>query len=105
MEKEGLISKVENANFEKVQYYIEKVLSESPDYCSCHRCRLDVLALALNTLPPHYYVIPSHITDRDMGSPWILIEIAVREAFKKVALCPHHRLPLKEQQDAAACNI
>ena len=105
MEKESLIAKVENANFQKVQYYIEKVLSESQDYCACHRCRLDVLALALNTLPPHYYVSPTHAPDRDMGSPWILIEMAVKEAFRRVGLTPHHHHPSQEQKDAAVCGI
>jgi competence protein ComFB len=82
--------KVENANYEKVFYYIEKMLSESDRYCSCARCRVDVAALALNTLPPHYFVDPKHAGNTDMGSPWILIEMAVREAMERVQANPHH---------------
>ncbi|HLB25457.1 MAG TPA: late competence development ComFB family protein [Nitrospirota bacterium] len=82
--------RIENANHDKVFYYIDKVLSDNPRYCRCHRCRLDVAALALNTLPPHYFVNPSHSRSEDLGSPWILIEMAVREAMDKVQLYPHH---------------
>lgn len=28
--------------------------------CTCHRCRTDVIALALTSLPPKYIVIPEH---------------------------------------------
>jgi competence protein ComFB len=82
--------KVENANYVKVTYFIDKIQSENPGYCKCHRCRLDVAALALNTLPPHYFINPSHSRSQDLGSPWILIEMAVLEAMEKVSKFPHH---------------
>jgi len=82
--------RVENANCEKVLYYIDKMLSENDAYCRCNRCRMDAASVALNTLPPHYYVTPSHMNDKDMGSPWILIELAVREAMERVLLFPNH---------------
>ena len=82
--------KVENANYQKVSYYVDKLLSENGKYCGCSRCRLDATALALNTLPPHYFVNPSHAQSQDLGSPWILIEVAVHEAMEKVNTYPHH---------------
>lgn len=84
--------RVENANHDKVSYYIEKMLSESNRYCGCLRCRLDAVALALNTLPPHYYVEPGHNTKNEIGSPWVLIEMAVKEALERVRRNPHHSL-------------
>lgn len=83
--------KIENANYYKVLYFIEKVLSETDKYCDCQQCRLDVAALALNTLPPHYFVKPEAGGTEELGSPWILIEMAVRESMEKVGLFPHHR--------------
>lgn len=82
--------RVENANHDKVMFYIDKTLSETSRYCPCHRCRLDAAAMALNTLPPHYYVSAPNNNPRDLGSPWILIEVAVREAMDSVRLSPRH---------------
>ena len=83
-------NKVENANHEKVMFYIDKTLSETSRYCPCHRCRLDAAAMALNTLPPHYYVSAPNNNPRELGSPWILIEVAVREAMDSVRISPRH---------------
>jgi competence protein ComFB len=82
--------KVENANYYKVFYFIDKILSENPGYCKCHRCRMDAAALALNTLPPHYFINPSHSKAQDLGSPWVLIEMAVLESMDRVNKYPHH---------------
>ena len=82
--------RVENANHDKVMFYIDKTLSETSRYCPCHRCRLDAAAMALNTLPPHYYVSAPNNNPREMGSPWILIEVAVREAMDSVRISPRH---------------
>ncbi len=82
--------RIENANYDKVMFYIDKILSETSRYCPCHRCRLDAAAIALNTLPPHYYVSAPNNDPRNLGSPWILIEVAVREAMDSVRLSPRH---------------
>jgi competence protein ComFB len=84
--------KVQNANSEKVNFYLDKMLSEVPGYCGCSRCRMDSAALALNTLPPHYYVNPEQVKAQDLGSPWLLIDVAVREAMDKVRKFPHHAI-------------
>jgi len=93
--------KVHNANYDKVSYFIEKLLSESEHYCGCLRCRMDTAALALNTLPPHYFVDPTNLTSSEIGSPWILIELAVKEALERVRENPHHTHPMAEE-DAVA---
>ena len=82
--------RVENANYDKVMFYIDKTLSETSRYCPCHRCRLDAAAIALNTLPPHYYVSAQNAKPSELGSPWILIEVAVREAMDTVRIAPRH---------------
>ncbi len=85
-------ARIENANYDKVLYFIDKVLSETERFCTCQQCRLDAAALALNTLPPHYYVkMDGPGRAEELGSPWILIEMAVRESMARVNVFPHHK--------------
>jgi len=97
----GKTLQIQNANYEKVLYCIDKLLSEDGSYCRCHRCRMDVAALALNTLPPHYYVEAAHMRKVEVGSSWLLVEVAVREAAEAVRMHPNHRPP-EDSPDAAS---
>ncbi|ADL42965.1 Late competence development protein ComFB [Caldicellulosiruptor obsidiansis OB47] len=46
---------VKNLMEEVVQKYYEKIIDEL-DVCRCEKCKADVMALALNRLPPRYCV-------------------------------------------------
>ncbi len=92
--------RIENANYGKVLFFIDKVLSEDGRFCRCERCRLDAAALALNTLPPHYYFVNQNNKDKELGSPWILIEMAVRHSMERVLLFPHHDGELVRLEDS-----
>ncbi|MDK2820650.1 MAG: competence protein ComFB [Clostridia bacterium] len=35
---------------------LDSILSQDPEVCNCEICRHDIVALALNELPPHYVV-------------------------------------------------
>lgn len=35
---------------------LENILAEHSEVCSCAKCKADILALALNSLPPKYIV-------------------------------------------------
>lgn len=39
---------------EVVLQKIDSVIARYPDCCKCEQCRLDIVALALNNLPPRY---------------------------------------------------
>lgn len=39
-----------------VREVLEEILSRKNDICKCEKCRLDMMAIALNNLPPQYYV-------------------------------------------------
>jgi hypothetical protein len=80
---------VRNANYERVLATIEKFLRE-PDrrLCSCPRCLNDIAAIALNYLPPHYYVDSEKC--EEVGSPWVMVETAVVEAIDRVMEKPNH---------------
>lgn len=41
---------------DEVHHTLEKVLVEFSDYCNCNKCKLDISALALNSLKPRYVV-------------------------------------------------
>ncbi len=81
--------KVQNANYERVMSVMDRFLRERyAEACLCSRCMNDIAALALNYLPPHYYV--SSLENREMGSPWVMVEAAVIEAIDRVREFPNH---------------
>jgi len=82
--------KVENANLAKVLFYLDKVVSETGRYCNCKGCMQEAAARALNTLPPHYYPACADADLREKGSPWILVDHAVRESLEHVSRKYNH---------------
>jgi competence protein ComFB len=40
----------------EVPYVVNKVLNEMDDVCKCDKCKLDIIAIALNNLKSHYVV-------------------------------------------------
>lgn len=80
---------VRNANYERVIAVMDKYLREKyKNVCNCPRCISDIAALALNYLPPHYYVELD--ASREIGSPWVMVETAVVEAIDRVVEKPNH---------------
>jgi len=80
---------VMNANYLKVLSVLEKKLhSDRPAACRCVKCISDITALALNCLPPHYYVDPGR--GGEIGSPLVMVESAVSEAIETVVKNPRH---------------
>jgi competence protein ComFB len=80
---------VRNANYERVTAVMDRFLKERyHDVCSCPRCLNDIAAIALNYLPPHYYV--DREATKEIGSPWLMVETAVVEAIDRVVENPNH---------------
>jgi competence protein ComFB len=80
---------VQNANYERVMAIMDKFLKEQyRNTCCCPRCINDIAAIALNYLPPHYYVAMNG--EKDTGSPWVMVETAVHDAITRVAENPNH---------------
>lgn len=85
----GMELTVKNANVEKVLNVMDVYLGERyANICCCDRCKNDIIALALNYLPPHYYV--ENENSKDLGSPWVMVETAVAEAIDRVIEYPNH---------------
>jgi competence protein ComFB len=88
---------VRNANYERVLAVMEKCLKERYGHmCTCPRCISDIVALALNYLPPHYYVETDE--EREVGSPWVMVETAVFEAIERVKENPKHHPPQQDEE-------
>jgi hypothetical protein len=80
---------VKNANYERVTAVMDRFLKERYSHvCSCPRCMNDIAAIALNYLPPHYYV--DREEKMESGSPWLMVETAVVEAIGRVVEKPNH---------------
>lgn len=80
---------VRNANYQRVMIVMERLLKDGTlSFCSCERCLDDVAAIALNYLPPHYYVEKDD--GREVGSPWVMVQTAVNQAIETVKERPHH---------------
>lgn len=51
--------KLKNYMENAVSDALQHVLATMPQICQCERCRLDIMALALNRLPPKYTITHS----------------------------------------------
>ncbi len=80
---------MEDAVREKVMSYLKKSNS-----CSCERCVLDIMALALNELPAKYYVTEIgelFIKTSELASQYnVDLEVAVLKAIALVKANPRH---------------
>jgi len=79
---------------EGVASYTDEAIAEDEDFCGCTRCRLDVMALALNELKPKYVVTPKGyaFARMDQLEAQFLADtiVAVRKAMVVVKENPRH---------------
>ena len=84
---------VKNANLELVLSLTKKLLSErSPAACACDHCMNDIAAIALNYLPPHYYVDADRVKEFGFlfSFSTVRVEHSVRDAIDRVIRNPRH---------------
>ena len=87
--RDNMDCSVKNANYERVLSVMERLLQDSNNsVCYCPRCLNDIAAIALNYLPPHYFVQID--MSKTVGSPWVMVETAVAEAIERVVENPKH---------------
>ena len=88
---ENLINETERIVLEQMELQLQN--KGSKDICKCHDCVLDMAALALNTLKPHYRVsligkvYSETILEREYAQE---VKDAVSMAIKKIADNPSH---------------
>jgi len=78
-----------------VASYVDEALTDDVVFCKCRRCRLDVMALALNELKPKYVVTPkgyAFARSDELEAQFLADTIvAVRRAMKVVRENPRHQ--------------
>jgi competence protein ComFB len=94
-QRDPILENLENLQEDAVLVTLKRQLNEvpRPRVCPCPKCYVDMVALALNALPPRY------VADRfnkfgdtvaDEAAAKEQVEGAVRLAINKVAGRPHH---------------
>lgn len=90
MRDDARVCNIVNANHQKVLYILDRNLKDDRSgLCRCEKCICDMIAFALNCLPPHYYVDAKR--GGAIGSPSMMVECAVREAMALIGKYPRHQ--------------
>lgn len=92
------IGNLENLREGEVLKIIREIIESGEKFngapvCTCHECLIDIAAIALNTLPPHYvadkyYKFPDSPQKEKERKEQVVK--AVRMAIKRVVEHPHH---------------
>jgi len=91
-----------NITYDIVFEKLDEMLPNRPDICRCERCRLDILAIALNNLPARYVVTERGATFSRASS--LDVQIAVdtvtelTKAIEMVMKDPRHETDNDNQQ-------
>ncbi|MGQ9474699.1 MAG: late competence development ComFB family protein [Actinomycetota bacterium] len=79
---------------EVVESTLEEILAHRDDICKCDRCKMDIKALALNSLPPKYVVTDKgyvYTKVNELESQFKAdVTVAVTNAMKVVRNNPRH---------------
>jgi len=77
-----------------VAAYIDELTAKDKSFCGCPRCRLDVIAIALNDVSPKYVVTTKGYAYARMGELQAQFRadtiVAVTRALKMVNKNPRH---------------
>lgn len=95
-ERDPIFDNLENLQEDQVLSTLKRQLAESggrPGLCICNKCYVDMVALALNALPPRYVAdrfnkFGDSLTDEANAKEQV--EGAVRLAINRVSGRPHH---------------
>lgn len=80
---------VHNANHDRVLSVLNAIRREDKSgHGFCPTCTNAIVATALNSMSPHYYVEQQY--DQELGSPWLVVETAVRDAIERLHAQPDH---------------
>lgn len=86
--------KLENYMEVAVDHIMPQLLKAFPDFCHCEHCLLDVKAIALNQLKPHYIVSEKGEMYSKLDEMQVQYEAdvmkALVEAILKVRMSPRH---------------
>jgi len=102
-----LMNELKNLMEDLVLATIEDVLADT-NVCKCEMCKLDIEAIALNSLPPLYFVTDKGKLFSKLNILKNQFEIdiisAITSAATKVKLKPRHDVPV-EQVNEKMCIV
>ncbi|MBO9542373.1 late competence development ComFB family protein [bacterium] len=79
---------------DQVEAVLSELLLRSPSACACDRCRIDMMAFALNNLPPRYVVDESGALggylEATTASLRADVEYCVSWAIQMISARPRH---------------
>lgn len=88
------MKKINNYTETVVEEVLKEIMASREDLCKCETCTLDIMAKALNNLPPQYYVsdrgevfsklLASYLETRTK------VVTEVTKAIMQVSQEPHH---------------
>jgi len=70
-----------------VWQYLDEVVGSHKELCQCDRCRYDIVALALNFLPPRYIVT-------DKGETWAKVKVLEQQFYVDVLTALSHAITI-----------
>lgn len=77
-----------------VKEVVDEILSKREGICKCDKCRLDIMAIALNNLPPQYYVSDKGEVFSKLLATYVetrtKVVTEVTKAVMQVESQPHH---------------
>lgn len=86
--------KLKNVMEDLVSEYADEAIAGDPNFCKCQRCRLDVVAIALNDLKPKYVVTRkgyAYAKVSELQAQFRTdIIVAVNKAMSQVRNSPRH---------------
>lgn len=86
--------KLRNLMEDQVETALTELIVRSPDVCACDRCRVDMMAFALNNLPPRYVVDESGTMggylEATAASLRADVEYCVSWAIQMISARPRH---------------
>jgi len=77
-----------------VTSYVDEIIACDTGFCGCSRCRMDIIAIALNDVKPKYVVAPKGMAYARIGELQAQFRadtiVAVTRAMKMVKAHPRH---------------
>lgn len=93
--KDVIAMELHNYTETVVKEVLNEVLSKRKEVCQCEKCRLDIMAIALNNLPPQYYVSEKGEVYSKLLATYLEIRTKVVteiiKASMQVEKLPHHQ--------------
>ncbi len=84
------IDKLRNVNEKRVWDLLPDFLTANEGICNCRDCVMDMVAITLNSIPPHYQANAEDLTvaKQKVSDDDILLQLSI--AAEKVKRHPHH---------------